>query len=116
MNAMAPPLQAQLAQGGIALTVDQNPHRQHAGLAVGWPAPLETGYRPISFVVEFILYSARKRRERPQPTGRHPLFTPYLLSRFKTAATIAAFRACKPSPASHFAVYASMLDIINQFC
>ena len=51
----------QLAQGGMALTVDQNPH-QHARLAVELALRhLETGYQPHLFrdgKVEFILYSA----------------------------------------------------------
>jgi len=51
----------QLAQGGMALTLDQNP-RQHAQLAVELALRhLETGYQPDVFSdgrVEFILYSA----------------------------------------------------------
>ena len=51
----------QLAQGGMALTIDQNP-RQHARLAVELALRhLETGYQPYLFSdgkVEFILYSA----------------------------------------------------------
>lgn len=51
----------QLALGGMALTIDQNP-RQHARLAVELALRhLETGYQPHLFSdgkVEFILYSA----------------------------------------------------------
>ncbi len=51
----------QLARGGLALTIDQNP-RQHAQLAVDLALRhLETGYQPHLFhdgKVEFILYSA----------------------------------------------------------